>query len=317
MERARRDEQNMVRFDRPVFGRYRGAFNERQQIALYAFAAHVRPAHALAAAANLVDLVDEHDAVLLDGKLRFLEHAVLIQKLVGFFLQQQGVALAHLHAARFCAPAERLREHVAEVDHAHLAALEAGHVHHRHLHCRRVGDLQLDFAIGELTFAKHLSKLLFRVGRGVGADERFENAFFGGKFGTRFDFLAQPLASHLDGDFQQVANDLLDIAPDIADFGELGRFDLDERRLGKLGKAPGDLGLAAACGPDHQDVLGQDFVAKLGWQLQTPPAVAQRDGDGPLGGVLADNVAVEFGDDFAGREGGLGHSSSIVRLRLV
>jgi hypothetical protein len=48
---------------------------------------------------------------------------------------------------------------------------------------------------------------------------------------------------------------LVDVAADIADLGELGRLDLQERRLRQLGQPAGDLGLAAAGGADHQDVL--------------------------------------------------------------
>jgi hypothetical protein len=51
-------------------------------------------------------------------------------------------------------------------------------------------------------------------------------------------------------------------------------------------------------------------------ELHAAPAVAQGDGDGALGLVLADDVAVELADDLAG--GQFGHqSSSMTRLRLV
>jgi hypothetical protein len=48
------------------------------------------------------------------------------------------------------------------------------------------------------------------------------------------------------------------------------------------------------------DVLGQHLLAQLVVELQAPPAVAQRDGDGALGVALTDDEAVEFGYDFAG-----------------
>jgi hypothetical protein len=42
MERARGDEQDMVGLHRPVFGRDGRAFDQRQQVALHAFARHRR-----------------------------------------------------------------------------------------------------------------------------------------------------------------------------------------------------------------------------------------------------------------------------------
>ena len=98
---------------------------------------------------------------------------------------------------------------------------------------------------------------------------------------------------------KQIADDLIDVAADIADLGELGRFDLDEGRACELGEAARDLGLADAGRADHQDVLGQDLLAQLIVELLAAPAVAQRNGDGALGVALADDVAVELGNDLA------------------
>jgi molybdopterin/thiamine biosynthesis adenylyltransferase len=67
-----------------------------------------------------------------------------------------------------------------------------------------------------------------------------------------------------------------------------------------LARRRADLGLADAGRADHQDVLGQHLVAQVVEQLLAAPAVAQRHGDGALGVVLADDEAVEFGDDLAG-----------------
>ena len=102
--------------------------------------------------------------------------------------------------------------------------------------------------------------------------------------------------------FGQVAGDLLDVAADIADLGELGRLDLDERRVGQLRQPAADLGLAATGRADHQDVLGRHLVAQLGAEPLAPPAIAQRHGDRALGLGLADDVLVERGDDGLGGE---------------
>ena len=110
------------------------------------------------------------------------------------------------------------------------------------------------------------------------------------------------LADEADADLDEVAHDLLDVAADIADLGELGRLDLEEGRVGEPRQPARDLGLAAAGRADHQDVLGQHLLAHRPFELLPPPAVAQRDGDGALGVVLADDEAVELGDDFAGEK---------------
>ena len=67
-----------------------------------------------------------------------------------------------------------------------------------------------------------------------------------------------------------------------------------------LRQPPRDLGLAHAGGPDHQDVLGRDLLAQRLGHLLPAPAIAQRDRDRALGGVLADDVFVELVNDFLG-----------------
>ena len=63
-------------------------------------------------------------------------------------------------------------------------------------------------------------------------------------------------------DLDQVAHDRVDVAADVADLGELGRLDLDERRVGEPREPARDLGLADAGGTDHQDVLRRDLLAQ-------------------------------------------------------
>ena len=138
------------------------------------------------------------------------------------------------------------------------------------------------------------------------ADQGVEHAVLGPQLGLGLHFLPQPVLGHGDRDLDQIADDLLDVAADIADFGELGRLDLQERRLGQLGKPARDLGLADAGRADHQDVLRQHLFAQGLRQLVPAPAVAQCDRDGALGIVLADDEAVEFRDDLARAEGSHG-----------
>ena len=66
MKGAGGDEENVIGLHHAVFGGDGAAFDQRQQVALHAFAGHVRT-HAFAALGDLVQLVDEDDAGLLDG----------------------------------------------------------------------------------------------------------------------------------------------------------------------------------------------------------------------------------------------------------
>ena len=101
------------------------------------------------------------------------------------------------------------------------------------------------------------------------------SAFLGARFGLRLDIAALGGAHLGDADFEKIAHDLFDVAADIADFGEFGRLDLEERRLRELRQPARDLGLADAGRPDHQDVLGQHFLAQFRSKLLAAPAVAQ------------------------------------------
>ena len=127
--------------------------------------------------------------------------------------------------------------------------------------------------------------------------EQVEQALLGIAFGTLADFVETLLAQHVDGDLDQIANHGFDVAADVADFGELAGLDLQERRVGQLGEAAGELGFADAGGADHEDVLGHHLIGDFGLQLLAADAVAQGNSDGALGIGLADDVFIELADD--------------------
>ena len=116
--------------------------------------------------------------------------------------------------------------------------------------------------------------------------------------GLGFNIATAAIADLGETDLDKIAHDLLDVAPDIADLGEFGCFNLEKGRLGESGETARDFRLADAGGPDHQDILRLHFVAQLRRKLLPAPAVAQGDGDGALGVGLAYNETVELGDDF-------------------
>ena len=138
--------------------------------------------------------------------------------------------------------------------------------------------------------------------RGARADQRVDHPLLGVELRLGGHLFPLDVAHQADAGLEQVAHDLVDVAADIADLGEFGGLDLDEGRAGELGEAARDLRLADAGRADHQDVLGQHLLAHLLVELLAPPAIAQGDGDGALGVALADDVAVELGDDLAGEK---------------
>ena len=130
MEGARSDEQDEVGPYRAVLGVDLGALDQRQQVALHALAADVG-ADPLGACADLVDLVDEDDAVLLDGADRLGHHLLLVEQLVALLGHQHLVALGDAHPLGLGAVAERRAEDLAEIDHAHLRSRHPGNVEGR------------------------------------------------------------------------------------------------------------------------------------------------------------------------------------------
>jgi hypothetical protein len=110
-------------------------------------------------------------------------------------------------------------------------------------------------------------------------------ALLGVHFGLVFDFFKALFADHVDGDLDEVADHGFHVAADVADFGKLGGFHLEERRVGELGEAARDFGFAHAGGPNHDDVLGHDVFGEIGRELLAALAVAQSDGHGALGGL--------------------------------
>ena len=89
--------------------------------------------------------------------------------------------------------------------------------------------------------------------------------------------------------------------------GEFGGLDLDEGRFDELRQAAGDFRFADAGRSHHEDVLGNDVVAQRFRELQPTPAISNRDRDGALGLILADNVPVEGGHE----------QRDVIILRLV
>src|SRR5690554_4690022 len=211
------------------------------------------------------------------------------------------------------------------------AGEEAGELLGHLLHARRshdvdagalLGQLDIDLLVVELPLAQLLAEdlaggavlaglLLLATGRW---QQGIEDAILGGILGAVAHLLLGLLADQLDGGLGQVAHDGLHVAAHVAHLGELGGLHLDEGRPGQLGQAAGDLSLAHPGGADHQDVLGRHLLTQVAVELHAAPAVAQGDGHGALGVLLADDVLVQGVDDLAGGHLGHGAPQSVSRV---
>ena len=326
MERAGRDEQHVIRLDGTVFRRDLRAFDDRQDVALHAFARDVGPIR-IAFDSDLVDLVEEDDAAALrdlDGRLRDFVH---VDELARFFLREDLARLLDRDFALLAALRHEVAHHVLDVVAHALERRARKHADHR---AARFDDVNLDEFFFELAVFEALAhpftaglvlRLLFfavflvvviifcaaeqaaeRVLRFLRLRyEHVENALLGEFLRLFLHAVHALLAHHAHGRLDEVAHDGFDVAADVADFREFRRLDLDERRLDKLREAAGDLRLADARRADHEDVLRDDLVTHRARELAAAPAVAECDGDGALRLVLADDVLVELFDDLARR----------------
>src|SRR5712691_5077089 len=291
VERAGRDEEDMVRADDTVFRRDRRALDDRQQVALHALTGHLGAVSSLAAR-HLVELVDEHDPGVLDTPHRLAHDLFHVDELLRFFLNEEAARLADAHAAALRARRHDVGEHFLEID-AHLfhalARQDFDHGHRLRLR------LELDDPVVQTAVTQLGAKLLAcRVARGVGPhllertagvrlrrparQQKIEHAIFCQMLGTLADAGHQLVLHHLHGELGEVADHRLHVAADITDLGVFRRFHFDERRLRELGQAPRDLRLSDAGWADHDDVLRRHLVAHLRREPLPPPAVAQRNG---------------------------------------
>src|SRR6267378_3649314 len=324
------DEEDVVGADDPVLGGDRRALDDRQQVALHALARDVRAVGGALASGHLVELVQEDDAGVLDPADGLGDDLLHVHELGGLLLGQEPARLGHADAAALGPRGHHVGEHVLEVDAHLLHALAREDLEHRH---GLLLGLQLDHALVEPSGAQLRAELLegrlagrpradllergAAEGLGAGArQQEVEQSVFGEPLRLLLHLRHQLGLHHVDAQLREVADHRLDIATHITDLGVLGGFDLDERRLSKLGEPPRDLGFTDAGGADHDDVLWRDLVAQLGRQVLAPPPVAQGDGHRALGLALADDVAIELRDDLGRGQAGV-HSVSTVSWSLV
>src|SRR5437762_2752923 len=331
MEGAGGDEEDVVRADDPVLRRHRGPLDDGQEAALDALPGDVRAAAGLPPS-DLVELVQEDDARVLGPPDRLGDDLFHVHELLRLFLDEEPPRLRDPHPALLGPGRHEVGEHVLEVDAHLLEPLARQDLDRRQ---RLLVDLELHHPLVEPARPELRPELLLRrLARGVRRDllerarreglvsgrreQEVEESLLGERGGPLGDARRHLGLNHVHGELGEVTDHRFDVAPHVADLRVLGGLDLQEGRLGELREPARDLGLPDAGRPDHDDVLRRDLVAELRRQVLPAPAVPQRDGDGALGPLLADDVPVELGDDLRGGEGHVAaHRTSTVMRSLV
>ncbi len=159
MERARRDEQNVVGRNHPVLGVDGSPFHNRQNVPLHALAAHIRPMPGLAPR-DLVDLVQKYDPRVLHPLHRQPRHLVHVDQPRLLLLHQVLEGLHHLHLPLLGALAKQARKHVLDI-HVHIFRPLRGHELEARLIA--VAHIDLHHPLIQLALAELLAQLLPRA----------------------------------------------------------------------------------------------------------------------------------------------------------
>src|SRR3989441_1169357 len=156
-ERAGRDEADVVCPHEAVAGLHGRALYDGQQVALHAFARHVGPDGA-PLPRDLVDLVDENDAVVFDAVERLVHHVVYVDELLQLLVDQDAPRLVQVHRAAFFLLRQHLLQQLGEIDVGALYAL--GRLHHLQPGKALLLHLDFDLALLERPLLELLAQLL-------------------------------------------------------------------------------------------------------------------------------------------------------------
>src|ERR1700674_1252167 len=129
---------------------YRGAFDDGQDVALYAFTGDVG-AMAAFAPGDLVDFINEDDAHLLGALGGDARHVIHVDELIFFILNQVIEGLGDSHFSFFLLLAEKAGEHVLDVDVHLLDALVRDDLERGN---GALAHLDFDHALIEFAFPK-------------------------------------------------------------------------------------------------------------------------------------------------------------------
>src|ERR1700739_2495610 len=258
----------------------RSAFDDREDIALYAFAAHVGSVARLAPR-DFIYFVDIDYSHLLGAFHRGARHLIHVQQFAFFFLDQVLEGVGHGHLAFLFLLAKHPAQHFLEVDVHLLDALIGNDFERRH---HLFADFDIHHALVEFAFAQLRAQffaralVLFALRGGIAfrgawecrwrrGKQNVQHALFRCLLSALRDFVQFFFAHHVNGHFHQVADHRFHIAAYIADFRVFRRFYFYERAGRHARQAPCDFRFTHAGGANHQNVFWQYIFGNFRRQL--------------------------------------------------
>ena len=293
MKRARRDKQNEIGADNAVFRLNSAAFDNGKDVSLNALSRYVGSL-SVAARRNFIDFVDENYAVLFGSSQRLRRYAVAVNQFRAFFGNENIPCLFDGNGAHFLFLRHKISENAADIYFLSLSDVD--------LHIFRFVDgLDRHLQFVEIALSEFLQYFLFQRGVGFVASRLFayrqnyiDEFLFDDVGNFRLNFLEFFFADEPYRRLDKVAHDAFDVASDVADFGKLSGFHLDERRLYEPCEPSCDFGFTYSRRAFHYNVFGRYFFAKFFGQSAASVSVAQRDCNRFFRLVLTYNITVEF-----------------------
>mmetsp|Transcript_44325 Transcript_44325/g.96417 ORF Transcript_44325/g.96417 Transcript_44325/m.96417 type:complete len:312 (-) Transcript_44325:91-1026(-) len=276
----------MVSLDITMLRGNLASLDDGQQIPLYTLGGGVAGVPCSPRLTDLVNLIDEYDALLLDSLNRLLCDQLLGDQLIQGALAQSLLSFFDGHLLLF-----GLSCVGGDLDHLDTLVATGGK---NLIHSRLIGHVDGNKTLIQRPTPQVLEPRIFLVLLGGSAQQRGQDLLFDSGIDLRGELSLKPTPLSADSKLHEILDDRIHIFTVVANFSELGGLHLDERGVHELGQPTSHLSLANSGGANHQDVSGHDLLAHLLIQLLPTPSVPKRVGYGLLGVLLPHDVLVQI-----------------------
>ena len=304
----------MVRLYRAILGHYSRAFNNWQDITLYAVTGHVMIAAMTTAGGHLVNLVKEYDTAGFCHLYGFFGNLFHIHQLHGFFLLEQLAGCLHSNLPLFVLLWHHAANNILNIVTHPLQRRTGKHTYHWLIVILNINFNHLVFVLTgqELFTAPFTSCLvllwfLIRIPLGfliIGAAKeltkwihhRFlwlwhhniKNSLLCHFRSLLLYLLQTGRTYHTHGGLSQIADNGFHVTAYITNLSKLGGLHLNEWSLYHFGQTAGDFSFSHTCGANHKDVLWNNIILHaFAVKLAAAPTISKGNSHRTLGCLLS------------------------------